>query len=78
MIRDFIAGQRLENGDSRLNVAQIEADANHDEYPPWHNADNAADWSVYLTLRTTAVFQLRRVPVAQAPPNAASGNWRGL
>jgi hypothetical protein len=78
VIRDFITGQRLENSDSHLTVAQIEADANYDEFPPWYNAVNTADWSIYLTLRTTAVFRLGGAAVSTAAPNPASGTWRPL
>jgi len=77
VIRDFIAGVQLENSDSHLTVTQIEADTDYDEFPPWHNARNTADWQVYLTLRTTAVFRLR-APPPTAPPNPASGTWRPL
>ena len=68
VIRDFISGQQLDHLDSHLTVANIEADANHDEFPPWHNAQNLDDWRIYLSLRTTAVFALRMISTAL--PNA--------
>lgn len=34
VIRDFISGLKLDNHKSSLTVAQIEADADYDEYPP--------------------------------------------
>lgn len=77
VIRDFITGQRLENQDSQLTVAQIEADANHDEFPPWHNAKNTADSSVYLSLRTMAALRLGAAP-STAAPNPVAGTWRPL
>ena len=60
VIRDFIIGQRLENNDSPLTVAQIETDTNYDEFPPWFNAENTDGWASYLRLRTSAVFRLGR------------------
>ena len=78
VIRDFITYRRLENNDSQLDIAQIEADANHDEFPPWHNVVNTADWALYLSLRTTAVFGLGAAGVNTTGPNPASGFWRGI
>ena len=72
VIRDFVTGLQLSNNVSTLTIPQIEADANYDEFPPWFNVINNADWSVYLSLRTSAVFQLRSLPTA-SPPNPASG-----
>lgn len=75
-IRDFISGLRIDQNSSPLMVSQIEADANHDEFPPWHDARNTDDWRTYLALRTTAVFAIRSA--STAPPNAQSGNWHPL
>lgn len=77
VIRDFITRHQLSNNESTLTVAQIEADANQDEFPPWFNAINIAEWEVYLRLRTTAVFQLRANP-STATPNRASGSWQPI
>ena len=78
IIRDFINGQRLSNNTSSLTVAQIEADADYDEFPPWSNVEiDSVDWEAYLRLRTTAVFRLRSVPSTVAP-NPTSGNWQSL
>jgi hypothetical protein len=33
VIRDFITGQRLDNGHSTVTVADIEQDATYDEFP---------------------------------------------
>lgn len=71
VIRDFITGQQLANGNSRLNIEQIEEDANHDEFPPWIGVDRTDDWSVYLILRTTAVFRIREL--SRTAPNPVSG-----
>ncbi len=68
VIRDFIGDVRLDNHHSSLTVAQIEAAATYDEHPPWHNVQNKADWRVYLTLRTTAVFPERPVPTVASNP----------
>jgi len=79
VIRDFIAGQRLDDNHSPLAVTQIEAGATYDEFPVWCNAEtNPEDWRLYLTLRTTAVFRLgspMRLPVAVNPQ---SGLWQPL
>lgn len=77
VIRDFITEQQLSNHESTLTVAQIEEDADHNEFPPWFNAENIAEWKAYLILRTTAVFRLRSTPVI-TPPNPASGNWQTM
>jgi hypothetical protein len=79
VIRDFIAGRRLDNGHSPLTVAQIVADATYDEFPAWCNAEkNPADWKTYLTLRTTAVLRLSG-PLRQiGTPNPGSGTWQDI
>lgn len=47
VIRDFIMGRKLDNHHSRLSVADIEADAVEDEFPPWLNVtDDAEEWRV--------------------------------
>jgi hypothetical protein len=77
-IRDFIVGLILSNSTSPLSVAQIEADADHDEFPPWWNADrDPMSWGTYLRLRTTAVCHLRGAPPT-ASPNPASGTWQPI
>jgi hypothetical protein len=79
VIRDFVAGQRLDNNHSRLTVAQIEADGNDDEFPVWCNVEtNAADWKVYLTLRTTAVLRLGGPLRSTITVNPQSGLWQPL
>ena len=78
VIRDFLSGYRLSDNDSTLTRAEIENDADHNEFPPWSNAErDRREWETYLRLRTTAVFRLHRAPNVD-PPNPASGNWRPL
>jgi len=78
VIRDFIGGWLLNNQNSALTVAQIEADAAYNEHPPWCNVEaNPADWKTYLRLRTTAALRRgegRSVEV----PNSQSGRWQQL
>ena len=79
VIRDFIAGRKLDDTHSVLAVTQIEADATYDEFPIWRNAERyPLDWRVYLTNRTTAVFRLRKALRSAAVPNPQSGNWQPL
>jgi hypothetical protein len=79
VVRDFIAGQRLDNLHSTLTVAQIEADATYDEFPVWCNVEeNPDDWRTYLNLRTTAVLRLSSPLHSQGLPNASSGDWQLL
>ena len=79
VIRDFIAGQRLDDNHSVLTVAQIEADATYDEFPVWCNVEERpADWQTYLTLRTTAVLRLGGPLRSTSRPNPGSGNWQPL
>ena len=79
VIRDFIAGQKLDDNHSALSVAQIEADATYDEFPIWCNAErHPVDWRLYLTNRTTAVFRPRRPLRSTTVPNPQSGNWQPL
>ena len=78
VIRDFIAGQRLDNHHSKLTVQQIQADGTHDEFPPWCAVEeNPADWAAYLKLRTSASFRLGRA-VTPTAPNPLSGTWESL
>jgi hypothetical protein len=77
-IRDFISSVWLDNHHSTLTVTQIENDADHDEFPPWCNAQtNSLAWELYLRYRTTAAFRTHAVP-PPTPPNAASGTWQPL
>jgi hypothetical protein len=47
MIRDFIFGRWLSDDTSPLTVAQIEADARVDEFPPRRNVEKQpTDWAV--------------------------------
>ena len=79
VIRDFIAGRRLDNDHSALTVPQIEADAAYDEFPIWCNVEvNPGDWRTYLDLRTTAVFRLSGPLRSTVPANPQSGNWQTL
>jgi hypothetical protein len=78
VIRDLIAGRRLDDRHSPLTVAQIEASSTYDEFPPWLNVEiNPVDWRTYLTLRTTAVLR-RALNSTFAPPSAQSGIWHPL
>src|SRR5579864_1452704 len=71
VIRDFVAGHRLDDQHSGLTVAQIEQDATYDEFPAWLNAEqNPVDWRTYLMLRTTAVLRVRG-PIRPGTPNPA-------
>jgi hypothetical protein len=82
VIRDFIAGKRLDNFQSHhstLTIRQIEADAIYSEYPPWLNVEtNPEDWKNYLTHRTTALRKLNMSLHGFRQPNSASGNWQPL
>ena len=79
VIRDFITGQRLDNKHSHFTVQEIERDATFDEFPIWCSAEQKqTEWRTYLTLRTTAVQQLRTPLDAPRTPNRASGNWQPL
>jgi len=82
VIRDFIAGKRLDNFQpqhSNLTIEQIEADATHSETPPWLSVENhPADWQMYLTHRTTALRRLNGPLRAFQQPNPASGTWQPL
>lgn len=76
VIRDFIGGQRLDNGHSPLGLVQIEADATHDEFPVWCNVEmNPVDWQMYLLLRTTAVLRIGGPLRNPRAVNTASGTW---
>jgi hypothetical protein len=78
VVRDFIAGWRLDNENSALTVAQIEDDATYDEHPPWCNAEtDPTDWRTYLRLRTTAAFKRAAGGTLDAP-NPQSGDWQPL
>lgn len=79
VIRDFIAGQKLDDGHSTFTVPQIEADATYDEFRIWCNAEiDPADWQTYLTLRSTAVFRLSAPLRSVAAANRQSGRWQSL
>ena len=72
VIRDLIAGQRLDNFHSPLTLQELEDDAEYDEFPPWLNVEeNPADWALYLELRT--VFRLRTKGVVATPHPPGSG-----
>jgi hypothetical protein len=75
VIRDLIAGQRLDNFHApQVTRQQIEADAEHDEFPPWLDVeDNPSNWEIYLRLRTSAVFRLRRKGIVTTPHPPGSG-----
>jgi hypothetical protein len=79
VIRDFIAGQRLDDSHSTLTVSQIEADATYAEFPIWCNVeDNPADWRTYLMLRTTAAFRLGGPLRTTLAVSSQSGKWMPL
>jgi hypothetical protein len=79
VIRDFITGMRLDDKDSTLSRTDIEADATHDEFPPWCSVeDRPADWTLYLRLRTTAHFETGGPRVSESAPNPSSGRWVAL
>jgi hypothetical protein len=79
VIRDFVAGQRLDNAHSPLTVDQIEKDATYDEFPVWCNVEtNPDEWRVYLKVRTTAVLQLSGPLGPTSAPNLQSGIWQPL
>jgi len=74
-IYDFMSGFVLRSTFSRLTIEEIENDADHDEFPPWANVErDRREWEVYLRLRTTAVFRLRRVPIIKRP----NSDWKRL
>lgn len=79
VIRDFIAGERLDNDHSGLSVIDIEADATYDEFPAWCNVEvDPASWLQYLTLRSTAVLRLKGPLRHTSVPNRTSGGWQPL
>ncbi len=79
VIRDFIAGQRLDNEHSALTVTEILADADYDEAAPWLNVEERPDqWRSYLTLRTTAVRKLNGSLGTTKSPNSISGSWQPI
>ena len=79
VIRDFVAGWRLDSSPLGLAVAQIEADATYDEFPVWCNVEeNPSEWRTYLKLRTTAVLRLGGPLRSASVPNPGSGNWQPL
>jgi hypothetical protein len=77
-IRDFISGLWLNDHHSRLTVADIEADAVYDEFPPRVAVEtDSGEWLIYLRLRTTAYLgRGREVPMQM--PNPQSGTWEPL
>lgn len=79
VIRDFIAGLKLDDKHSPLTVTDIQADAVYDEFPPWLDVHrDATEWQVYLRGRTMAVLRLRGVPISTTAPNRASDTWLPL
>ncbi len=79
VIRDFIAGVRLDNDHSRLTVADIEGDARYSEYPVWCSVEEEPEnWKAYLELRSTAVFRLNAPLCSIHPPNPRSGQWQPI
>jgi hypothetical protein len=79
VIRDFIAGERLDNNHSALSVTDIEGDATYDEFPAWCNVEiDPAAWQQYLTLRSTAVLRLSGSLRHTNSPNRTSGNWHPI
>ena len=80
VLRDFMSGLRLDNHNSLLKIAEIEADANHDEPPPWCNAENVDDWRICLTLRCTVEFQHPRMLYGSAESGVGEldGSLAGL
>jgi hypothetical protein len=78
VIRDFIVGERLDNDHSDLSVADIEADAVHDEPSPWLNVECEKEWGVYLSTRTNAVLRLHERPISTVSPNRPTDRWRKL
>ena len=79
VIRDFIAGQKLDNAHSLLSVADIEADAVGDEFPPWLDVKrDAVEWQFYLRTRTNAVLRLRLSGPSTVLPNRPSDTWLPL
>jgi len=76
VLRDFIRELQLTHANSSLTVKEIEADADHDEKPPFHNVLKVKDWRTYLLLRTKAVFGSR--DVSDALPNSNAGLWEEM
>lgn len=70
-VRDFISGGMLDNHHSEITVAEIEADADHDEFPPWVNVQaDAEKWKTYLLLRTSAISRAHNLPTAKELPES--------
>ena len=76
VIRDYIAGQQLSNHDSPLSIAEIEADTQRDEFPPFHPETSTSDWEAYLRLRSMAVS--RQHGLDYSVTRNASPPWRVL
>ena len=79
VLRDFVGEYQLDNNNSPLSVAEIEADAIYDEFPIWCGVETQPDdWKTYLTMRTTAVLKLRGPLRPAATPNPRSGTWQAI
>jgi hypothetical protein len=82
VIRDFLAGRKLNKVNSLLSIQDIEKDVDYDEFPPWLSVtDDAAKWQNYLKVRTYAVLRPHNDPFSNndpfftVPPNPA---WEDL
>jgi hypothetical protein len=79
VIRDFVAGVRLDNEHSPLTIKDIEADAVDDEFPPWFDVRrDAAEWKAYLRGRTMAALRLRGAPISITAASRVSDTWLPL
>ena len=79
VIRDFVAGQKLDDNHSALTGAQIEADALYDEFQFGATRRRIRlTGESYLNLRTTAVFRLRGPLRSPIGPNPQSGVWQAM
>jgi len=78
VIRDYITGWQLSSsGGSPLTIAQIEADSQRDEFPPYR-PHTSPDWVAYLTMLSLAVSKRDHLPFSAAAPNPTSGTWEPL
>jgi hypothetical protein len=79
VIRDFLAGLRLDNNSSSLSVSEIEEDAVYSEPPPWCNVETSRqDWKLYLELRTTVYTAQRNRNVNIQRPCRETDRWHSL
>ena len=70
---------KKENTNPTLTRQDIEAIADHDEYPPWLNVEQRpTEWADYLRHRTNAVNRLRARSLSNNPPSSAVGTWEPL